>query len=302
MKQIYKGAFYLIAGLFDGELYIIKNINNTSYKKDEKELKIDNSKINIFDRSLITALEIDKEEKYIIYGTQKGSLIIYSLDCILFKEEKKFINLIKFFQSHPGFSINSICINSDLNLFADCSNDGFAHIYTLPKCKLVHSIYIESNTPNNYFSNDYIFLSAQPLASISIYSNKTYNFKCYSINGNELIDYNKDFDDKLIKDYKSELLEEQGMSSPIIFTDSQFNDYLLYILNKKYILIKKFPFMENIALINPSQNINEKINNISISNDLKYLYAYEEINNKIYIINNKKHESLQINKENKEIK
>ncbi len=92
------------------------------------------------------------------------------------------------------------------------------------------------------------------------------------------------------------------MSSPIIFTDSQFNDYLLYILNKKYILIKKFPFMENIALINPSQNINEKINNISISNDLKYLYAYEEINNKIYIINNKKHESLQINKENKEIK
>ena len=302
MKQIYKGAFYLIAGLFDGELYIIKNINNTSYKKDEKEIKIDKSKINIFDRSLITALEIDKEEKYIIYGTQKGSLIIYSLDYILFKEEKKFINLIKFFQSHPGFSINSICINSDLNLFADCSNDGFAHIYTLPKCKLVHSIYIESNTTNNYFSNDYIFLSAQPLASISIYSNKTYNFKCYSINGNELIDYNKDFDDKLIKDYKSELLEEQGMSSPIIFTDSQFNDYLLYILNKKYILIKKFPFMENIALINPSQNINEKINNISISNDLKYLYAYEEINNKIYIINNKKHESLQINKENKEIK
>ena len=294
VKQIFKGAFYIIAGLFDGEIYIIKNINN------KKEFNIDNSKIKVFDKSLITALEVDKDEKYIIYGTEKGSLVIFSLNFILFKDEKKFINLIKFFQSHSGYSINSLCINSDLNLFADCANDGYAHIYTLPKCKLIHSIYIEPNIKNNYFSIDYVFLSAQPLASIAIYSNKTYNFKCYSINGNELINYSKDFDEKLIKDCKGEIKE--GMSSPILFTDSQFNDYLLYILNKKYILIKKFPSMENIVLINPSLVNEEKINNITISNDLKYIYAYEEINNKIYIINNKKHESLQINKENKEIK
>ena len=294
MKQIFKGAFYIIAGLFDGEIYIIKNINN------KKEFNIDNSKIKIFDNSLITALDVDKDEKYIIYGTEKGSLVIYSLNFILFKEEKKFINLIKFFPSHSGYAINSLCINSDLNLFADCANDGYAHIYTLPKCKLIHSIYIEANIKNNYFFMDYVFLSAQPLASIAIYSNKTYNFKCYSINGNELINYSKDFDEILIKDCKGEIKE--GMSSPILFTDSQFNDYLLYILNKKYILIKKFPSMENIVMINPSLVNEEKINNITISNDLKYIYAYEEINNKIYIINNKKHESLQINKENKEVK
>ena len=62
----------------------------------------------------------------------------------------------------------------------------------------------------------------------------------------------------------------------IIITDSQFNDYLLYILNKKYVLIKKFPSMENIALIDPSLIKGEQLTNITISSDLKYIYIYEE--------------------------
>ena len=301
MKQIYKGSFYIITGLFDGELYIVRKINILQSKKDEKGFSNESFIIKTFDKSLITALEIDKEEKYIIYGTQKGSLVIYSLNYNLFKDGKNFIDIYKFFPSHAGFSINSICINSDLNLFADCANDGYAHIYSLPKCKLVHSIYIESNLKNNFFSMDYIFLSAQPLASIAIYSNKTYNFKCFSINGNELANNNYDYDEKLIKDCKIKF-DEFGMSSPILFTDSQFNDYLLYILNKRYILIKKFPSMENIVLINPSLIKEEKLDNITISHDLKYLYIYEEINNKIYLIHNKKNESFHINKENKDHK
>ena len=257
-------------------------------------------KIKIFDKSLITSLEIDKDEKYMIYGTQNGSLGIYTLNYSLFKEGKDFINLVKFFPSHTGYSINSIYINSDLNLFADCAYDGYANIYTLPKCKLIRSIYIESNLKNNFFSLDYIFLSAQPLASIVLYSNKTCNFKCFSINGNELFDNNYDYDEKLIKDNKNNL-DELGMSSPILFSDSHFNDYLLYILNKKYILVKKFPFMENIIFINPSLVKEEKLNNVAISNDLKYLYIYEEINNKIYIIHNN-NIYININKENKDNK
>ena len=301
-KPIFKGAFYIITGFFDGELYIIKNKNRPASKKEDKEYKIDDSIIKNFDKSLITALEIDKDEKYIIYGTKKGSLIIYSLNYSLFKEGKNFINLFKFFSSHPGFSIHSISINSDLNLFGDCAYDGYAHIYSLPKCKLVRSIYIESNIKNNYFSLDYIFMSAQPLASIVIYSNKTYTYKCFSINGNELINSNNDYDAKLIKDNKDDIdIDGLGMKSPIIFTDSQYNDYLLYILNKKYVLIKKFPSMENIVFINPSLVKEEKLNNITISNDLKYLYIYEEINNKIYIIHNKKN-TVHINKDNKDMK
>ena len=304
MKPIFKGAFHIITGLFDGELYISRNINKVLSKKEEKENQNkEDLIIKSFDKSLITSLEISKDEKYFIYGTQKGSLVIFSLNYFLFKEGKNFIDLIKFFPSHTGFAINCISISSDLNLFADCAYDGYAHIYTLPKCKLIHSIYIESNLKNNYFSLDFVFLSAQPLASIILYSNKTYNFKSFNINGNEL-KINNDYDEKLIKDNKNNNIDsyEKGMSSPIIFTDSQFNDYLLYILNKKFVLIKKLPFMENVVMFNPSLVKEEYLNNIAISNDLKYLYIYEELNNKIYIIHHKNNISIHTNKENKELK
>jgi len=89
----------------------------------------------------------------------------------------------------------------------------------------------DSSLENNYFSLDYVFLSAQPIASIALYSNNTYNFKCFSINGNELKKYHKHYDDsKLIKNKEKNKNENtEGMSFPLIITDSQFNDYLLYI-------------------------------------------------------------------------
>ena len=110
MKQIYKGSCYIITGLFDGELYIVKNTNIMLPKKDEKEFSNESFIIKTFDKSWITSLEIDKEEKYIIYGTQKGSLVIFSLNYNLFKEGKNFIKLHKFFLSHSGFSLFKIKI------------------------------------------------------------------------------------------------------------------------------------------------------------------------------------------------
>ena len=308
MKQIFKGSYFIITGLYDGELYILKNMNKNASKKEEKEKK-DNENFNnlifeSFDKSLITSLDIDKEEKYLIYGTQKGSLVIYSLNFSSFKEGKRFINLIKFFSSHTGFSINYININSDLNLFIDCAYDGYAHIYTLPECNLIRSIYINSKISKDYFSLDFVFLSAQPLPSIILYSNRTYNFKCFSLNGNELKINNNNYDNDLIKEGKKDEdnFDDIGMSSPIIFTDSQFNDYLAYILNKKYVLIKKFPNMENIVMINPSPVKEELLTNLAISNDLRYLYIYEQINNKIYIIHRHNKIIPHINKANKDNK
>ena len=303
VRQIFKGKLYLMTGLFDGKLYIIKNINKTLMKKNEKEYYIINNKINQqFDKSAITCLEIDKNEKYIIYGTQKGSLVIYSLSYFHFKEGNNFIQIIKLFSSHPGYSINSLCINSDLHLFADCAHDGYAHIYSLPKCKLIHSIYIDS------FSLDYVFLSAQPLAAIVLYSNKTYNFKCFSINGYELIQYNRNDDLDLIKKKTNIEIEikEDGMISPKIITDSQFNDYLLYLFNKQFVLINKFPSMDNIVLISPFSSINEEqLSLVTISNDLRYIYIYEENNSKIYMLhhqNSQNNNFLHIHKDNKEKK
>ena len=44
-----------------------------------------------------------------------------------------------------------------MNLFGDCTYDNFIHIYTLPKCDKIVSIYYKENT----FYPDFIFLSAK---------------------------------------------------------------------------------------------------------------------------------------------
>ena len=109
-----------------------------------------------------------------------------------------------------------------------------------------------------------------------VYSNEASNFKSFSLNGNEqyIEENNSDSNDgNLI-----------GMISPIIFTDSLFNDYLLYIIHNKNILIAKFPSMRIIAFIRPKMKEKICLTNLSISSDLKYIYALDEFNNLLYII------------------
>ena len=292
VKQIFQNEIFVIAGTFDGELHFYKNTNKIECNDEKYEYSYDKS-CHYFDKSLITALSIDKEENYLIYGTQNGSLVIFNLYYNLYKDlgdkaGDKFIFLYKFFPSHPDFSINYICINSDLNLFADCSYDGYVNIYNLPKCNLVRSIYIEQNDNNHIYNLDYVFLSAQPLASVVVYSNESSNFKSFSINGNELSAKGKKNEQmslgNMVADVKNNL---NGMSSPIMFTDSLFNDYLLYIMNNRIIFLTKFPSMKIVAFINPKFHQEIFLTNLSISNDLKYIYAYDELNNMIYIVHQK---------------
>ena len=279
IKQIFHNEIYIIAGLFDGELHLFKNTNKIESNDGKVEYFYDKDIMMNFDKSLITALVIDKDDKYVIYGTQKGSIVIYLLNYFAYKDgnNKKFMTLYKFFPSHPGFSIKYICINSDLNLFADCAYDGYVNIYSFPKCVLFRSIYVNPNLNNKTFNLDYVFLSAQPLASIVLYSNEANTFKIISLNGKEL-------------NYKINSNETQkilgGMSSPIIFTDSQFNDYLLYILNNNTVFITKFPSMQITALIKPLPSDNIYLTNVCISEDLKSIFIYDEYNNKIYIVHN----------------
>ena len=81
---------------------------------------------------------------------------------------------------------------------------------------------------------------------------------------------------------------EQNMISPIVFTDSLFNDYLIYIFKKKYVLIREFPSMKIKIPFNPTlDNHNEELCSLCISYDKKYLYVLEQNNNKIYMINQK---------------
>ena len=307
IKSIFKNSFFIITGYFDGSLYLIKLPNKISKKeeiqKNEEKPYIINEEniIKKFDKSLITALEIDKEEKYLIYGTAHGSIIIYSLNYNLYKENKNFIKFQKIFKSHNNHSISSISINNDLNLFADCSYDGYANIYSLSSyCdfEMINSIYIDTSIYN--FTLDYVFLSAQPLASIVLYSNDKCQFKCFSINGSNL--HSAETDTLLTSNKFNEyyLDNDESMSSPIIFTDYKFNDYLIYIFKKNYVLIREFPSMRIVLALNPTRdNFNEELSMLSLSNDNKYLYIMEQKNSKIYVVNQKGF--IGNNKENKKV-
>jgi hypothetical protein len=291
IKSLFQNTFLVIAGYFDGSLQLIqyqsKSKKDENTKKESYNIINEETTIKKFDKSLITALEVDKDEKYLIYGTLNGSIIIYALNYNLYKENKNFMEFQKIFKSHNNYPISYISINNDLHLFADCAYDGYVNIYALSSYsnyQIINSIYIDTSLYN--YTLDYVFLSAQPLASVVIYSNKKYQFKCYSINGSDLKSGETDTYITSSKFNEYYLDNDEGMSSPLVLTDYLFNDYLIYIFRKKYVLIREFPSMKMIMGLNPTrENNNEELSMLTISNDNKYLYILEQNNNKIYIVN-----------------
>ena len=295
IKSIFKELLFIVTGYYDGSIYFInttKRINKRSGHNISSELNSkENNKLHTFGNKLITSLEICKEEKYMICGNEKGGIIIFSLNYNSFIENKKYVELLKIIESHNNNRINSISINDNLNLFADCSYDGYINLYTFPKLGLIKSIFInDKNLTKNEI--DYVFLSSQPLSVIVVYSNKKCLFKAYSINGHDL-DYDSN-DKSLLEEIEIPSYNTDNMISPIIFTDYKFNDYLCYVFKYKFIVIRKFPEMECHLKFN-CFNHNCCFSFIQISKDLKYLYAYEENENDLYIINN-----LIVKKENKD--
>ena len=161
VKYFTKSNMILFAGFYNESIYLISldkitntklNINNANIfskikNKENKENSENNlilNKLKEFGIGFITALEISQDEKYIIYGSNKGALVI--LEFIYYtgtsqNPDNYEIKILKIISSHSGYSINSISINTDLNVFADCSYDNYIHIYTLPKCDKIISIY-----------------------------------------------------------------------------------------------------------------------------------------------------------------
>ena len=150
----------------------------------------------------------------------------------------------------------------------------------------MNSIYIDTSTYN--YTLDYVFLSAQPLACIVLYSNDKCQFKCFSINGNSL--HSTENDTLLTSNKFNEyyLDNEERMSYPIIFNDYKFNDYLIYIFKKNYVLVREFPSMKLVMALNPTrENKNEELTMLNLSSEQKNLFILEQNNNKIYIVNQK---------------
>jgi len=142
-----------VAGFYSGNAYLFSLDKNQNIKKSGKNASKNKTSekliLNYFKKGYITSLEMSQDEKYIVSGNNKGVLVIIELLNNNFSNNTSFSNiennnntkLLKMINSHNGHPINYISINSDLNLFGDCSNDNYIHIYTLPRCDKIISLY-----------------------------------------------------------------------------------------------------------------------------------------------------------------
>ena len=149
-----------------------------------------------FDKSKVTFIEIEKKYNLILCGTYKGSILIFNL--------KNHFTLHKGINDHSK-KINCIQSHSSLNMFIDCSDDGFVNIYTLPKVKFVSSVYLKDNVPI------YSFLSMIPVPCFIVYvKNK---FILYDLKG-------------IIIQEKNNIEDIHNL--PIMKVDLFFNEYISY--------------------------------------------------------------------------
>ena len=271
-KGLMKNKYLIISGYNDGSIVVMtqnRNINkkdeiNTRETLDKRQfIEIRKSHYLIFpiDNSIITCIEKSQNEKLVFFGTEKGSLIIYNNKS---NEESIQIQFIKLIHNHIK-KINSIHCNNILNMFIDCSDDGYVNLYTLPKFDFVKSFYF------NNLIIDYIFLSSHSLPSFVIISNSNGLIESYSING-------KQISSKKIED-TSESYPEQNINLKdndfnyvnyaIFVSDAWFRDYVIYIVNNIVVFVREIPLLEDrqsfyiegndakFNLIIPSDNENE---------------------------------------------
>ena len=269
-------TYFIITGFINGNIYLVKinEINNNKENKIKEEIRIKEPLISKKDKSPISCIEIDKEEEFIYAGTEKGSIIIYQ---IIYPK----ITFLTIKKNHFD-KINYINSNIRLNMFIDCSLDGYIHLYIMPKVQLIRSIYYFNNSNIDFI--DYTFLSSSPLPSFILHNNKN-EFISYSINGEKL---------NTINDYINE--DKSFIVSPFVLNGNDFMDYLIYANRNNYLYIRKFPLMNLIKIIKLEQNeiINsslyfEKIKFkpvkfIQISKNKLFIYVIFDYSNNINII------------------
>ena len=240
----------LKGGFWDGRLELnICNIDN----KDDQSIQ-DQTIINPF-YSPIIVMEMSENEKVLFCGTKDGIVISYKLNAKNI-EYKKSLHLF-------DDEITSISLNENLNMFAVSSKDGFINLHILPSYKLVRTICLNKkesqNQKNDLLYAEKIFLSNSPLPCLVLYIKTERIFKSFTINGEFICEIKETNDSSKIK-------------SPIVYTNNNFQDILLYGIDDGFIKIRKFPEM---TLINSIEVFPKKeINIISLSPDRKYCYVW----------------------------
>ena len=261
--------------IYNKEKYIIKGgfwdshleINSLQIEGDKKEKdKDEHISKTIFAPYCgpIIILKMTSDEKLLLCGTKDGNIIIFNVN-------GPFLEKNKILYHHSG-PITSISINENLNMFASSSIDGYIHLYTLPSFTIVRSIQIckkikydikdydyEKSKKNEFLYADNIFLSSNPLPSITIYILTKRVFKTYSING------------EFLKEVKEEN-EAGNIKCPLIFQNLQFHDYLIYGTEDGYVKIRSFPDMNLISSIKPFEG--QEIKALELSPDKRFCYAW----------------------------
>ena len=242
-QNIIKGGFW------DGRLEL--NITNIDNREDQL---LQSQTIFNPDLSPIITMEMPKNEKYLLCGTKDGILLSYKLN-------EKAIELKKSLYLFDD-EIISISINENLNMFAVSSKDGFINLHILPSFNLVRAFCLNKNKKeNNLLYADKIFLSSSPLACITLYISSKKMFQSFTINGEFICEVNETDNSSKIK-------------SPIVYTNSNFQDILIYGTNDGFVKIRKFPEMTILHSIEVFPG--EEINTISLSPDKKLCFVWGE--------------------------
>ena len=217
----------IIYNLYEGDILMYNTKMTGKEFKLPINIRANLTKNNIIpnnlDNSEITSSSIDK---FFIFGTRLGSILICKsgrdkIDKIIHNNNKK---------------ITCIQQNSILNIFISSSEDGYLNIYTLPDSILINSIFL----PNFYVN--YILISYTPIPAFLIYNNYKKVFKSFSINGRNLLNY-----DKYLTNVKDPKIEE----------NDNFIEYITINENdsKKY----KMPYLEIMDNYDDFNGINNKI-------------------------------------------
>ena len=253
--------FIIRGGFWDGRLEI--NVLNLDAKEEKDNI---NFCIHNQEGPVVT-MEISKNEDLLICGTIYGCIVAYHIQYINNSSNIE-LNLIKKLYDHNS-SINSISINSRLNIFATCANEDYIYLYLLPTFKVYRVIKIsETNFGDNADERENelqvannIFLSYSPLPCFSIFINSKRTFKSYTING----------------EYIGETQETNKTTSikcSIIFNDLTFCDYVIYGTDDGMVKIRSFPDM-NLTSSYSFSECNE-IACLELSFDKRYCYVWSK--------------------------
>ena len=244
----YKGKVVIMAGFYDEKIKIYF-LGIDSFSTESRSLEL----IPFVEDSAIISIAVDKNEEYLLLGNNKGNVALYKMNL----EEKKINKLLNV--SNQMSPINHIHCNSVLNLWISSTIDGYINLYTLPLCKLVRTIKVQTKKCS------YTFLISSPLPSILVICDEGGNsdIYVYSING------------KIISKKK----EYFQIDKPIIIRDANFNEYIAYI-EKESVYIYSLPNLELIVNINEIKNAHMMCTN----EEMTILYVLNKTGSEITLI------------------